>query len=311
MNDATFSAAILGSQPRWTRGEVAERGQVPITLASQLWQALGFPDTTDDDPAFTDRDIDALRAVRALYEAGGLLPAESVVLARMMGRALANLAEGQVEAMVASYGLPDTLTRSPQLLPPLQALVVYVWQRHLLASTLRLAATPDPTATPRVVGFVDLVGYTATARELSAEELVALIAAFDETVHTTVVSGHGRVVKTIGDEVMWVQEDPTEAARTALQLVESLTAPPVRIGLAYGVTVARGGDHFGPVVNVAARLTELSRPGTVLLDREMAQALAGAEDLYLRPLRPHQVRGYDHLVPTRLRRRRAVRSPDA
>ena len=137
------------------------------------------------------------------------------------------------------------------------------------------------------------------------------------------------MVKTLGDEVMFSVDDPVSAAEIALTLAESFGGgdtlhseaavgvvgevaddaelpgvPPVRVGLAWGPTLAHGGDVLGRVVNIASRCTSLARPGTVLVDRELASALAdaGSGEFALVRLRPQRVRGYDHLTPCVLRR---------
>ncbi len=78
--------------------------------------------------------------------------------------------------------------------------------------------------------------------------------------------------------------------------------PELRVGLAWGPALARLGDVLGPVVNVASRLTSSARPGTVLVDRTLADGLARDEDLLLRRLRRTSVRGYSKLEPWVLRR---------
>jgi adenylate cyclase len=129
-------------------------------------------------------------------------------------------------------------------------------------------------------------------------------------------------VKTLGDEVMFSAEDPVAAADIALTLAETfgggdpsdgiarsalsegISVPPVRVGLAWGPALAHGGDVLGPVVNIASRCTSLARPGTVLVDRELAAVLGDSADgeFTLVRLRPQRVRGYDHLMPSVLRR---------
>ena len=79
--------------------------------------------------------------------------------------------------------------------------------------------------------------------------------------------------------------------------------PPVRAGLAYGSVLSRFGDVYGPVVNIASRLTGLARPGTVLVDRDLAAALSDAGAYDIRRIRAVPVRGYHHLAGARLRRR--------
>jgi adenylate cyclase len=69
-----------------------------------------------------------------------------------------------------------------------------------------------------------------------------------------------------------------------------------------GQVLSRFGDVYGSVVNLAARLTALARPGTVLVDRELADALRDEDGYQLRPRRPTAVRGYHHLRSWSLRR---------
>ena len=117
--------------------------------------------------------------------------------------------------------------------------------------------------------------------------------------------GHGRVIKTIGDEVMFVADSAVDGARIGLDLASRIDTdaefPKVRVGLAYGGVLSRLGDVFGPVVNVAARLTSLARPGSVLVDRGLRDALEGQPGLTLRRLRRVSVRGYARLEPWVLR----------
>ena len=93
------------------------------------------------------------------------------------------------------------------------------------------------------------------------------------------------MIKTIGDEILFVADDPRAAAEVALQVTERGADeddqfPQVRAGIAYGDVVSRLGDVFGPTVNIASRLTSVARPGTVLVDRGMHEVLSGpiAED---------------------------------
>ena len=51
--------------------------------------------------------------------------------------------------------------------------------------------------------------------------------------------------------------------------------PQVRAGIAYGEVVSRLGDVYGPTVNIAARLTSVARPGTVLVDRGPTRCCPG------------------------------------
>ena len=89
----------------------------------------------------------------------------------------------------------------------------------------------------------------------------------------------GRVVKTLGDEVLFVTDDAASApSRWRSTRVEAHEdddeLPSVRAGVAHGPVLVRLGDVFGTPVNLASRLTDEARPGTVLVDTVAAAALA-------------------------------------
>lgn len=294
--DATADPAVrlLGSARYLTGDEVAAQAGIPRPEADALWQALGFPHL-GDEAAFTDGDVRALRLARELMDADVVGPDMRVAQARVLGRSMAALAESQLSLALEATER-GSIDDPNDLLDTMQALQVYVWRRHLLAAAERFASRPAEGSASLAVGFTDLVSYTARAREMSADRLGAWLDAFEAKVQGVVVDHGGRIVKTLGDEVMWVADEPADAAVIALGLADE----EVRTGVAFGPTLERGGDHFGPTVNLAARLTGLARPGTVLVDRELDRLLEGDERFRLRHLRPVNVRGYDHLRATRL-----------
>ena len=59
-----IEAFLLGGPPTLTQGEVAERADVPLDLAQDLWRLLGFAHVTDDAEAFTRSDVEALELTR-------------------------------------------------------------------------------------------------------------------------------------------------------------------------------------------------------------------------------------------------------
>ena len=155
------------------------------------------------------------------------------------------------------------------------------------------------------MGFADLAGYTALSRQLRIDELADVLERFEALAADLLIEHRGQVIKTIGDEVLFTVPEPVAAAELALRLQEQAAAaelPPLRIGLAFGPVLARYGDVYGPVVNIASRLTGLARPGTVLLDQRLAEELADDPAWSIRRLRPASVRGYAHLHAARLRR---------
>nr|WP_281376386.1 adenylate/guanylate cyclase domain-containing protein [Actinomycetospora corticicola] len=174
-------------------------------------------------------------------------------------------------------------------------------------SSLADEGADDGGRTTAAVGFADIVGFTSMSRRTDSDELRALLERF-ESVSNDVVSRYGgRIVKTIGDEILFVCGDVGAACDIAFALHDEVPDPDgrlaLRIGLAYGDVLPRYGDVYGPTVNIASRLTSHARPGTTLLDDEMTDAVRAAElDVELRSVPALHVRGYKHLKPHVVRR---------
>jgi adenylate cyclase len=314
---------LLGESPHLSRAEVSELSGVEPDVARSRWRALGFPEADDDDKAFTQADVEALRLTQELIELGVIESETEQAFVRAIGRSFARLAEWQVRAFLGSVvgdasevDAGDQLGQLQKIIPLGEQVQAYVWRRHLVNATSRLLLTDsdDVDAAPMCVGFADIVGYTSRSRRMSRTELAEMVERFEEVTTGLITDHHGHVVKTIGDEVLFVVDDPRQAALLALELVEQHEAdedfPEVRIGVAHGKVLNHMGDVFGPVVNVASRLTKLARPGSALVDRAMADELGDDEELRLRRTRRTSVKGYEHLEPWALKRPREKREAD-
>ena len=308
---------VLGGARRYTRVEVEERSGVARDRTERLWRALGFADVDDNAIVFTDADIEALKLIDGLVDAGLIDPTLEAGAARAAGQSLSRLAEWELGLLTqyAAKRLEDgadadeatVLGYAETILPMLERLHSYIWRRHIAAlASPALAGSADVASHSLVVGFADLVGYTRLTRTLNETELEGLIERFESMAATVVATAAGRVVKTLGDEVLFVADDAATAATIGLGLLDAVDAdgdmPDLRIGMALGDVRSRFGDVYGPVVNIASRLTSVAKPGTIRVDRELASALAGTRGLHLRRYRPMAVRGYSHLSSWRLTR---------
>jgi adenylate cyclase len=328
-----LEVAFLGEAAHLTREQVEHSvPDFPADRTRSLWRALGFVDPDPHELRFTESDVEALRLSQRLASdeliGGGVT--ESV--ARTVGQAMSRLAEAQTQIVTEQLSADPELARLAQehpeemvrevserfshLLPELEWLIAYAWRRHMLAAVQRAVAgaARDLSDHTCAIGFCDIVGYTGAVRDMTSQDLSELVATFEQVASDIVIAHDGRVVKTLGDEVMFMTIDPLQAALTGLALADAFgqddgLVPPVRVGLAYGATLAHGGDIFGPVVNLASRCTGIARPGTVVAERELAKLLE--EILHARPeleisvsrLRTFRVRGYSHLAPYVVRRR--------
>jgi len=305
----TLDRLLLPGRPRLTRAELDARSGMPAELAERVWRAMGFPDVPDDVPLFTDEAVRMLSLLSQRIERpvlGGRLadPEEVVHQVRAVSAGLARVAETLSDQIVeAVAGARNDGAADGEIAaavvgqldwPALARLHDFALRLLLRAALWRKLTVEDPTSMPVAVGFVDLVGYTALSQELDEEQLVQLVARFEALTADTIAAGGGRLVKTIGDEVMFVTSDPAAAARIALSLTEQAELdellPRARAALAWGAVVNHEGDCFGPVVNLAARLVELARPGAVLVDEQFRAALGEDAGFACTRIRPRRVR---------------------
>jgi len=331
---------LLGGPRTLSARDLAHRTGIDLETVRVFWRTLGLPSHGDDEVMFTERDAKALTMAAALVVDHGLELRTVVTVIRALGHTSDRLALWQVEALVedmaSRYGLDDTsarllvLDRLRDLAPLLEQQLLHSYRRQLAAVADRYAAefghvrdvAVDGTRLPlaRAVGFADMVSFTRRTAGLGSTDLSQFVQRFETAARDVVVGAGGRVVKTIGDAVLFIADSPgagaaiaigladafgtsldVEAARAAGGLAEGARGvTPVRVGLVWGRVLSRFGDVFGPVVNLAARLTDVADPSTVLVDAETAQVLRGDPRFRLTEQPPHDLAGVGEVVPYRL-----------
>jgi adenylate cyclase len=290
----------------YTPADLASRADLPLDLADRLWVALGFPSVPADEAAFGDHDLAALVTLRQLIELGVTDGGTSVQFARTIGSAMARIAEAEVSAQPVQHPSESArvvfadalLSGADEFFDRMTELLAYVYRRHLHAAARRAAFADrvDKVGTMATVavGFADLVGYTALSSQLSDDALGQLVSRFEELARDAVTAGGGRVVKMIGDEVMFVVEDVAAAARVALALADVFAdddiLSDVRVGLACGHVLSQEGDYYGAVVNLASRLVNVAYPSTVVVSQAVHDALEDDDELAWRSLRSRHLK---------------------
>ena len=145
------------------------------------------------------------------------------------------------------------------------------------------------------MAFADLVSFTRVVRELSERDLAMLVQRFETITSDAVNAGGGRLIKTVGDEVLYTAWPPSAAAGIAVSICEQIAADPmlpnVRIGIASGEVLGRLGDVFGTTVNLASRITALAAPGCILCDEATAVALEDSEQFATTQARRRSIKG--------------------
>lgn len=163
------------------------------------------------------------------------------------------------------------------------------------------AAAESPATAERetAVLFADVTGsaalYERAGDRAAADAIHACLRALD----VATKAGGGRVVKSIGDEIMAVFPSAERAASAATNMHLAVNAlPPVagyklalRIGFHVGPLVQRGEDFFGETVNLAARLASQATRGQVLMSAETARKLPPLMRSVTRELYDVQVKG--------------------
>jgi class 3 adenylate cyclase len=278
----------------------------------RAWRAFGLPAPVE--PVLGLQDIEALRTwllVRDLL--GG---DAATALARVLGSGVARLAEATSSVM---RGTPDnpmdraqageavsarSYAEASSLVPAIGNVLDAVHRHHLEAARRHFElVAPTADCVRCGVGFADLTGFTSMSQAMPMRDLSMLLSAFEEASSDTVQDGGGRVVKFLGDAVMFIGLTAPATAAIACALVNHPKAAhaglQVRAGIAYGDLLAQDGDYFGPPVNMAARLVAVAEPGQVLASPAVARLLDGnyrvteQEPLVLRgipdPVAPHLV----------------------
>jgi len=314
--------AILGEAPSLLGSEVAAAAGISNDDARRLWRALGFPDATDQ-VAFTPGDQQALELVTQTLADSPIDFETMLRLVRAIGHTVARLADWQMATLATALEefsagdltAPDSMKAALSLIegqvPHFDQLLVYAWRRHLAAAIGRIdilgQADEDLHVPQATVGFADIVSFTALSNELDEHQIGELVEVFETRCSDVIADHNGRVIKTLGDSVLFLESDPVQAIDIALDIIAVIGGderlPDVRLGLATGPVVLRMGDVYGPPVNLAARFTAVARRNRVIIDERTAELLPPTE-FETRPLPARPIRGFGDIEPVTVRRTR-------
>jgi class 3 adenylate cyclase len=302
--------AVLRSGPvAFSLRTAADSIGAPVHDVEHAWAMLGLTVGDLDTPMLSQADVDSLATWLAVRARMGDDAADGYL--RVLGASVARLAEAASSMIRASTPTlwlghtGDELATAQayrgvaEFVPRLGSMIDAVHRHHLVSTRIFIEGMTQGPSAGLVcgVGFADLSGFTALTQTLTPAELSELLNEFGANTSDVVHAGGGRIVKFLGDAVMWVHADPARLATAALELVDHPRAREaglqVRAGLAYGELLATGGDYFGNAVNLAARLVAAAAPGQILVASDLYERLSDWPGVVQEPL---QLKGFDSPV---------------
>ena len=171
----------------------------------------------------------------------------------------------------------------------------------LLRARTEIDAELRKHKSPVTVMFTDLAGSTAFFERFGDTAGVVWLEQHNQIVLPQVEAHGGVLVKTIGDSVMAYFTDPQRGVIAAAAIQQGLHVANrdrdakeqmyVRVGLHQGLGYLRGGDIFGDVVNVAARIVKACLPAQILASESVFLSACEASNLQFRPVGAMQFHG--------------------
>jgi class 3 adenylate cyclase len=149
--------------------------------------------------------------------------------------------------------------------------------------------------------FADISGSTALYDKLGNELALQLVTRSLNILTREMSLRKGRLIKTIGDEIMCIFPDAASAveAACAMQLEIEQQRPGrdypiyIRIGLHYGAAILEGGDVYGDTVNIAARVTAITRARQIMTTQTLVDMLPEKLRIQTSPVMRTGFRGMD------------------
>jgi adenylate cyclase len=285
------SEVVLTRDCRYTLAELLERTGISAGFMARDRLALGLPQLAAEDREFTEQDVESMRVVKQLLDAG--VSEESFLdLAHVAGRASAQFAEAILTMLGHLMVRPDDTERDFALrmgqfasafMPSLDSLVGTPVRQHLrelarrdLIGRAEIEAGKLPATRPIAVSFADLVGFTRIG-DADAARISHVVARLGDLAGEAAVPPV-RLVKLIGDAAMLVSSDAGALVDATLTLVAAADResdlPALRAGAAFGDALSQGGDWYGRPVNLASRITPLAPPGGVVVTAALRDRVA-------------------------------------
>ncbi len=289
----------------FTLEEAAKQVNMSAGALDELRRHSGLTPRGFDGPGFSRADIEGFGGLQ--HSSSMFTKEEANHFSRVLGSSLSRIAEAAVSLFIIDVEGPlreaggtdlDLAKRNLEAAKALDSVAGSLdplLRLHLEDAIDRnreaRQTAGDVYTVQMAVGFIDLVGFTAFSEKVSTTELGELVRRFEDAAYDLVADNGGRVVKLIGDEVMYVAVDAQAACTVAMSLISEFQGENVtpRGGLAYGELLSRGGDYYGRVVNLASRIGDLAVPCELLATPALAKR---CPDYEFEPAGRRQLKGF-------------------
>jgi adenylate cyclase len=300
--------------------DVATETGIPLELLRVLREAFGFA-LPDPDDRMREDELRVVPLIQKLVSQG--FPTSVLDrLVRVYGDALRRIAEVEADWWHRFVVLPSlasgmtevemheaTLAFGVELAPLLeQALLAmyhahqeHTWTENLIGEiedALDRTGLRSRLVEPPAICFLDITGYTRLTEERGDEAAAELAARLTPLVQRPAERHGGKVVKWLGDGVMFHFRDPNGGVVAATEMIDAIAAaglPPAHVGIDTGPVVFQGGDYFGRTVNVAARILEQAGPGQILVSQEVVDRV-GTDGIAFEPIGAVELKGVSQPV---------------
>jgi adenylate cyclase len=276
-----------------TFDELCAETDVSLPSVQELYEAIGFAPPAGSD-RIRDGDSQLVELVRRFLSVGAeegptlrLLRVYADSL-RRIAKAEAELYESQIEEPLRRLGrgerelLEFGARFGDQVIASLERAIVDIYHRHRehiwiehsinhAEIAMERAGLFEKVPKPPAICFVDLTGYTRMTEERGDEFAARLASSLATLVEDLSLARGGRPIRWLGDGGMFHFKDPSAAALTGLDMVESTPRtglPPMHIGIHTGPVIFQDGDVYGRTVNLASRIASHATAGEVLVSQE-------------------------------------------
>jgi adenylate cyclase len=280
-----------------TFASLAEKTGVPLELLMVIREAIGYAQPSPGDRVREDE----LRVIPGIQRQldRGFKPASIERWLRVYGDSLRRMAETEgswwieeimMPIFAAGVDVPQRIDEASrwgiELTQMIDAAVIsmyhahqeHVWSQNIfegLEEQLDRAGLRSKMELPPAMCFLDMTGYTRMTEQRGDEAAAELATSMARMVARTSREHGGKLVKWLGDGVMFYYREPGPGVLAALKMMDGITAsglPPAHVGIHAGPVLFQEGDYFGRTVNIASRIAAYARPGEILVSQEVVDA---------------------------------------